>query len=115
MAFLGANYCISFQCSAERPLSRGVATNIYRRGILYVPELPTNDSQIPTNDDQVPTNDNQIPTSDNRKASIYRQAMELPTVLAEVEGVTHPHPVLGNALVSFCRCPTYFEVLVCCL
>ena len=51
--------------------------------LLNVPELPTNDDQLPTSDD--------------RKASIYRQAVELPTGSVKSGDVTPSHPLLRYA------------------
>ena len=71
--------------------------------LLNIPELPTNDDRLPTNDDRLPTNDDRLPTNDDRlpttadlKASIYQQAIELPTVSAKLGGVTFPHPLLRH-------------------
>ena len=62
----------------------------YRQTIIDY--RPTNDDRLPTNDDQITINDDQIPTNDDHKASIYLEAIELPTVSAKVEvGGDTPH------------------------
>ena len=58
--------------------------------LLIFPEFLTNDDRLPTNDEPLPTNDEPLPTSNYHKASIYRQAIELPTVSAKVGDHTTP-------------------------
>ena len=61
--------------------------------LLNDPKLPTNDDRLPINDDRLPINDDRLlinddrlPINDDRKAGVYRQAIELWTVSAKVEG-----------------------------
>ena len=58
--------------------------------------LTTNDDRLTTNDDRLTTNDDRL-TRYGRKASIYRQAIELPTISANLGGCDTPHPLLRQA------------------
>ena len=67
--------------------------------------LPTNDDRLPTNDDRLPTNDDRLPRSDDRRVNIYRQAIELRTVVPKVGGYDTPTPLIRHAPDSSSKLP----------